>query len=84
MLDLCGHDYVIDYCVGSINAKNKAEAYQVYIADCLKGIARSVGCKISRRFYDVLHPAPVDNRPVKEQVESIAARAGIKVVKTSK
>lgn len=83
MLELCGCDYVVDHCVATINAKNKDEAYKSYIADCLKGIAHSVGCKITRRYYDIVHPAPVDKRSVEEQVNDIAAKAGIKVVKTS-
>lgn len=53
----------------------------VYVTDCLRGILVGRGAKVTR-FYDILHPAKVDERSPKEIINDISTRAGLKVVKS--
>lgn len=55
------------------------EAYRVYVTDCFYVIAASLGNKLDRRFYDMLHPEDdsVDGAALaRERLEHF----GIKVV----
>ena len=53
----------------------------MYVADCLRLPAMGMAAKSVVRFYDILHPAPVDIREPKEIVADIVKKAGLKVVK---
>lgn len=81
MLDALGVDYLIEHCVAAIGQKDRREAFEVYVADCLRLSAMGMVAHNVTRFYDILHPAPVDNREPKEIVADIVKRAGLKVVK---
>ena len=51
------------------------------MSDCMAGVITALGGKDVKRLYDILHPAPVDNRTPDQIVADITARAGLKVVK---
>lgn len=78
-----GSGYVIDHCIAAINNKHKEEAFRYYATDCLWLIANAwyQGKPMKQRYYDLLHPKPVDNRTPQEIADDIARRAGLKVVK---
>lgn len=78
---MCGSGYVVDHCIAVFDDIRKKETAVSYIADCLKAIGKSVGVKIPKRLYDVIHPAPVDHRSAAEIAADIAAKAGLKAVK---
>ena len=78
---MLGSGYVIEHSVAAISRKNRREAFEVYVADCLRLSAMGMVAKGVTRFYDILHPAPVDDRDPKEIVAEITAKAGLKVVK---
>lgn len=46
----------------------------------LKLLAVGWGAKNVVRYYDILHPAPIDRRSSTEIISDITARAGLKVV----
>ena len=83
LLDMFGCGYVIEHCIAAINKKRQDEALRYYATDCLWLIANAwyQGKPIKQRFYDLLHPQPVDNRTPQEIADDIARRAGLKVVK---
>lgn len=72
---------MIDHCVAAINADRATESYRVFVTDLLTGIFNSLGGKLKTRYYDVLHPAPVETRSAEEIVAANNARMGLKVVK---
>lgn len=80
---MLGSGYVIEHCVAVLAKERKTEEYQVYMTDCVAAIAKGLGAKISRRFYDIIHPTARDNRTPQEIIADITARAGLKVVKKS-
>ena len=51
------------------------------MTDMLRAVTIGLGAKSVTRFYDILHPASVDNRSADEIIADITARAGLKVVK---
>ena len=50
------------------------------MSDMLRAVVVGLGANNVKRYYDIIHPAPVDNRSAKEIVADITARAGLKVV----
>lgn len=83
MLDLLGAEYVIEHCVTVYSARQRQEAYQVYTTDCLSAIAKGLGAKVDKRYYDIIHPKPVDNRSAEEIVDDIVKKMGLKEVNAS-
>lgn len=83
MLDLLGAEYVIEHCVAVHSARQRQEAYQVYTTDCLSAIAKGLGAKVDRRFYDIIHPRPVDNRSAEEIANDLIKKMGLKEVNVS-
>lgn len=67
--------------MAAISSRNRREAFEVYVADCLRLSAMGMVAKSITRFYDILHPAPVDNRSADEIIADITARAGLRAVK---
>ena len=74
---------MIEHCVAAINAERKEEAYRIYVTDCYMTIINQLAGKqaLKSRFYDFLHPVPVDNRSPEEIVAENIKRMGLKVVK---
>lgn len=81
MLDLIGINYLFDHCGSVVAEKKRFEAFECYVTDCLSAIVNGLGGKISKRFYEVLHPPKYDDRSAQEIVDDVIKRAGIKVVK---
>lgn len=77
---MLGIGYFVDCIVNAANEHTREEMYQVYETDCLYGIARSLGIKLHRRLYDLLHQVPEDGRSGEEIAEERLNRFGIKVV----
>lgn len=75
-----GGGYLAECIIAAANTLRKEETYRVYETDCLYGIAKALGVGISRRYYDVLHPQPEDDRTSEEIMNERLERFGIKVV----
>ena len=70
--------------MSKVKQQAKDTAYRVYVTDCLKMIAENTanisrGQYMKARYYDIIHPANVDNRTGDEIVEDIIKRAGLVV-----
>ena len=83
MLELFGSGYVIEHCIAAIKAEMKDESYRCYVTDCFMNIVNMLAGKqaLKKRYYDILHPAPVDERSAEEIVADNIKRLGLKVVK---
>lgn len=79
-MDLLGPGYLADSIAASARARAEVEAYCVYETDCLYSIGSALGVKFRRRYYDLLHPEPEDDRTGMEIAQERLARLGIKVV----
>lgn len=77
---MLGSAYLIEHCAAYLSRRNKIEALAVYVTDCLRISAMGMVANSINRFYDILYPAPVDNRSAGEIVADITARAGLRVV----
>lgn len=74
-------DAFLRYAVAKCAQQQKNELYRVYVTDTLKNIAENTanvsaangvsGKYSTKRYYDVLHPAPEDNRSAEEIITSI-------------
>ena len=51
------------------------------MSDLIRAISMSLGAKNVSRFYDIIHPAPVDYRNPREIVAEIVEKAGLRMVK---
>ena len=69
------------YAIARCAQHQKNELYRVYVTDTLKNIAENTaavcaqnganGKYITKRYYELLHPAPEDNRSADEIITSI-------------
>ena len=80
LLKLLGVAYLTDALTYAVNERKRTEAYMIYETDCLQLIGKSLGIEFNSRFYDILHPEKIDNRPAEEIAEDRLERFGIKVV----
>ena len=80
MLDLLGADYVLTHIIEAYNQRLRHEAYEIYMTDCVSAIARGLGAKISKRFYDILHPKVEDKRDAEDIINDLTRKMGLKVV----
>ena len=71
-----------DCCIAALNRKRARENYEVYMTDVAYVIIKSLqGNNVNiPRYYDLIHPQPVDNRTGKDIAEDIIRRHGLKVV----
>lgn len=83
MLEVLGPEYLIEHCIAEHNRQKRFESFEIYVTDCLSTIAKSVGAKVSRRFYDILNPPKAETKKPEEIVDDIVARCGLKVVRKS-
>ena len=72
-----GPGYLTDCLEAAVERRVKAEAWQIYHADCLRMICTALGAKNLPRFRDLLHPAPADPRPGLEIAEEWLSRHGL-------
>lgn len=77
---MLGVTYLTDSIMAAIEEHSEITAYRVYQTDCLYLICGSLGNKPSRRYCDILHPEPKDERSGMEIAEERLERFGIKVV----
>lgn len=80
LLDLLGGGYVTKCVMAAAEFIRREEAYRVYETDILLCIGKRLGLKSDKRYYDILHPQPEDNRPGDEIAVERLERFGIKVV----
>ena len=81
MLDIMGSGYVIEHCIAAFRVRQRAEAYQIYVTDCLAALAGGFsGAKGVKRFAEILYPPKEDKRKPQDIVTDITKRAGLKVV----
>lgn len=80
LLDLFGIGYIVDCIYNAIAERVAEENYRAYETDCLMAICRTLGVKIPKRYYEILHPAPEENRSGSELAAERLERFGIKVV----
>lgn len=64
-----------------MKAAKEEEYYKTYTADSLHFILKQLGVSTSR-YSELLHPAPVDNRPPEQIALERAANMGLKVVES--
>lgn len=77
LLDLFGRGYVVEHCVSTLNSLRAQEAYQMYTAELLRGIANSLGIQVSSytEFLEQLKPKKEETRTSEEVVDSIREKA---------
>ena len=69
-----GIGYIVDCIYNAIAERVAEENYRAYETDCLMAICRTLGVKIPKRYYEILHPAPEDEpilRSAREALENI-------------
>lgn len=73
---------MIDHCIAAINTRRMQENYEIYMTDAAYAIVNGLyGGKAGiTRYYDVIHPQPVDNRTGEEIAAEVIARLGLKAV----
>lgn len=62
-----------------MEAARKEDFYKTYTADSFHLILKQLGIE-TKRFAEMLHPAPVDNRSPDEIARERAKKMGLKVV----
>lgn len=50
------------YASARFKKEAEEEAYRVYVADVGRGLLKSMGGDMTQRYYDMIHPKPVDPR----------------------
>lgn len=75
-----GVPYFTDCLITAVGDYRREEAYRVYVTDCFYAITQSLGNPMRRRFYDMLHNTPEDERDGEEIVYERLERFGVKVV----
>ena len=64
-----------------MKAVRRKAIYENYTADSLNLILRKLGSE-TPRYFELLHPVPVDDRPPEEIALERAANMGLKVVES--
>lgn len=72
------------YAIARHNRETEREIYRVYVSNALQNISENIaavsvkyggeGKYINMRYFDLLHPKPVDERGADEIIESIKAK----------
>lgn len=73
-----------NFCISSFVEKQKKEAYEIYITDCLRIITENTshqnGKYISKRYYDLIHPEKQDKRSGAEIAKDVIKKTGINLI----
>ena len=69
------------YVEAKFAERQEADAYRIYVSDTLKIMNHNManmfgGIDINVRYYDFLHPAPVEKRTPEQIVEEIRSKLG--------
>lgn len=75
-----GLPYLTECLSWAIEERAREDAYRYYHTDLLRAICQSLGAKNIQRFYDLMHPAPIDNRDGMEIATEWLNSRGFKVV----
>ena len=75
-----GSGYIAQCVMATVEEIRREESYRIYETDALCGIGRALGLSFEKRYYDILHPQPEDNRSGGEIAAERLERFGIKVV----
>ena len=69
LANICGREYIIDYCV--INYKDRADEkiYKVYVTDSLKIIG-----SLNKRYIDMLSLTPSESRTADEIISDLSRK----------
>lgn len=76
----------MEFVISEYRHRRQVEAFESYVSDVLKGIAdvnlkyftrNNNATMVDKRFIDVLHPSPLDERTADEIAEDIIIRAGL-------
>lgn len=78
LLDLLGPGYIADSLQSAVEARARDEGWRCYAGDLLRLIALSLGCTNISRYYDIIHPAPEDDRTAEEIAAEVVQRLGLK------
>lgn len=72
------------YAIARHKKETEREIFRVYVSDTLRNISENIavvsvknggeGKYINTRYFDLLHPKPVDERGADEIIESIKAK----------
>lgn len=67
------------YAAAWMRREDERTAYQVYVTDALQAIAENTakyggGSYIKIRWYDVIHPKPVETRTAEEIIAQVTSR----------
>ena len=65
--------------MSKINSDINEWRYRHYVAESLR-ILPEGNKQLSHTLYEVLHPAPVDNRTAEEITEDVCEKAGITII----
>ena len=86
MIDIMGRRYIIEHIATEYRRRKVYEAYQIYVTDCLKGIAdmnlkyfshNNNAEAVRMRFAEILKPEKADKRTANEIADDILQRAGL-------
>ena len=77
---MLGIPYLTVCIIAEMESRISDEAYRYYHTDCLMGICTALGAKVTRRFYDIMHPKPEDDRDPMEIATSWLDSHGFKAV----
>ena len=73
------------YVIARYKAEQREMAYRIFVTDCLRITTENTaalskeGSYVSKRYYDIINPPPVDDRTGDEIVLDIISRAGLEV-----
>lgn len=70
--------YLTDAIYAAAASRQRDDSYKIYTTDLLRCIAQAMGCTVERRYYDILHPAPVDDRDAEEIGSDFMRRHGLR------
>lgn len=77
MLELMGPGYLTDVLYGIMDRERSERLYRTYITDALAAIAQQLGVTFTRRYADIISPAPVDERNGAEIALDVIAAGGL-------
>lgn len=75
-----GPRWLTDALFAAMDEQRREDAWRVYTTDALSVIAQQLGAKLRRRYYDIIHPQPRDERDGDAVVRDVLFGMGIKVV----
>lgn len=69
LVNICGKEYIIDYCVADYKDRADEKIYRVYITDSLKIIG-----SLNKRYIDMISPTPTEDRTADEIISDLSRK----------